>query len=458
MRDDELRRLLRHVEDDVADQVTLSADGIRGMAGRIRRRRIRATMTVGALGVVLAASVGVGVGVGNWGAEPNPPAVPGQPTTTVPSTTTPQDKATKPATPDGPARKGTEKGEKSATQKHGNTKTPAAQQPDPERSPHQSSESQQHTTEPPIEPQLPVAKPAAEGDVDGDGTPDQISVDGSTVVVQASTAGAMSVAVPSELPVEVVGRTDVDGDGYADVWVKTDQVGLMSVVTLLHSTGKTLTIAPLALPYGGGVEAYHLLSCDQQGAIYGWSGTSADATTWTGTTTSYTSDGASTSEEPTSGPKPTLTGIVGCGIALPTPPEDLSPVTAPAADGDVDGDGQLDTVTSEDGLLVVQGTQAGGITAEIAGTPLGAHDVDRDGYAEVFVDAGATVETLRFDGRDLLPFASLRVAENASYVCRDDAILAAERQADGTVEERTIRVTGTEPRTLSVTVAEFDAT
>lgn len=419
MRDDELRHLLRRAEHEVADQVLLSADGVRGLAGRIRRRRIRTGMAAGALGVVLAASVGVGVGVGNWGAGPSAPAGGGEPTITAPSATTVPPNSSTPKRPkdsSGPQQRSNDARDAGAPAPQHQGSDPGTQQSADQ--PDSNDFPQQHTTEPPPEPQpepqLPVAKPAVDGDVDGDGTPDAISIDGSTVLVQASTAGALGVGLTAQLPPEVVGSKDVDTDGYADVWVKTDQVGLMSVATLIHSTGKALTATPLALPYGGGVEAQHLLSCDQQGTILGWSGTSTDAITWTGTTTSYGLDGISTEEQPTSGPKPTLPGILGCGITLPPAPEDLPPVTAPAADGDVDGDGQPDELTTDGPLLVVQGTRAGRITAEVAGTPMGAHDVDGDGYAEVFVDAGATVETLRFDGRDLLPFASRPVSDSAT--------------------------------------------
>ncbi len=99
--------------------------------------------------------------------------------------------------------------------------------------------------------------------------------------------------------------------------------------------------------------------------------------------------------------------------AVPSTPVPSIPVTKAAVDGDVDGDGEVDAVRATADLLSVALSKSGRtVTAPVhADSPaapqvMGSTDVDRDGYAEVFVQTvqGASTTFLtpyRFDGTRL---------------------------------------------------------
>lgn len=110
---------------------------------------------------------------------------------------------------------------------------------------------------------------------------------------------------------------------------------------------------------------------------------------------------------PTASPTPTPT-------PSPRPPSTSpSPKARPAAqDGDVDGDGTVDQLSATASLLTVRLSSGRTVTAPVhtdsprAPRVLGSHDVDRDGYAEVFVLTASGASTqfatpYRFDGTRL---------------------------------------------------------
>ena len=103
------------------------------------------------------------------------------------------------------------------------------------------------------------------------------------------------------------------------------------------------------------------------------------------------------------------------GRKKPSPTAPASPATrpVPAAQGDVDGDGEPDEITYEAGEAVVAlsggGVLRAGVEADIAPedpVTAGVEDLDRDGRAEVFVQVGQGASTgfllvLRYDGTRL---------------------------------------------------------
>ena len=96
-----------------------------------------------------------------------------------------------------------------------------------------------------------------------------------------------------------------------------------------------------------------------------------------------------------------------------TGPADPGVPAEPAAQGDVDGDGEPDEITYEAGEAVVAlsggGVLRAGVEADIAPedpVTAGVEDLDRDGLAEVFVKVGQGASTgfllvLRYDGTRL---------------------------------------------------------
>lgn len=115
-----------------------------------------------------------------------------------------------------------------------------------------------------------------------------------------------------------------------------------------------------------------------------------------------------TTETPSEAPTPTPVATT----AAPTPTAAPTRVR-PAADGDVDGDGKPDVVRATGTLLTVVLSRSGKrVTAPVhaegpgSAAVLGVTDVDRDGFAEVFLEtargASATFTTpYRFDGTKL---------------------------------------------------------
>lgn len=97
--------------------------------------------------------------------------------------------------------------------------------------------------------------------------------------------------------------------------------------------------------------------------------------------------------------------------AVPAPDTTAAPLR-PAAQGDVDGDGEPDEVTVGTSLAVRLSGSRRTITSafqtDAAPQPAGSEDVDRDGRAEVFLRTGQGSSTtfltpFRYDGRTFAP-------------------------------------------------------
>lgn len=117
-------------------------------------------------------------------------------------------------------------------------------------------------------------------------------------------------------------------------------------------------------------------------------------------------------------PVPTVTTTSPTPSTSATPSPTPSPSTSsgrarPALDGDVDGDGKPDSVRTSASLVTVELTGMGTtVTAPVHGegpnrpAVLGSKDVDRDGFAELFLETAQGASTsfatpYRFDGKAL---------------------------------------------------------
>ena len=123
---------------------------------------------------------------------------------------------------------------------------------------------------------------------------------------------------------------------------------------------------------------------------------------------------------PTQTPQPSVVATTAAPTPSPTPSPTPTPTpkatpsrTVPAIDGDVDGDGKPDSIRTSATLLSVELSHSGRtVTAPIhAEAPrsapvLGSKDIDRDGFAEVFLETAQGASTTfatpyRFDGKAL---------------------------------------------------------
>lgn len=140
--------------------------------------------------------------------------------------------------------------------------------------------------------------PARAGDVDGDGVVDLLSVvprpGGYQLVARLSALGTQAVPLPANpgggTPA-VLGAVDVDGDGYAEVFVRSGEGASTAFAAVLRLVGGRLTVltragTPAQLAYGGTVTHLDSWACSG-GQIVTWSGESPDGTTYSGTQTTY---------------------------------------------------------------------------------------------------------------------------------------------------------------------------
>jgi hypothetical protein len=144
----------------------------------------------------------------------------------------------------------------------------------------------------------PARHTAAQGDVDGDGTPDELAYAGREVVVTLSGSGrevragtGAEDAAPSTAGVE-----DVDRDGRAEVFVSVGSGASTAFLTPFRFDGTTfapLTIdgAQARLGVGGSATHGDGFSCDDAGTLVVRSASSDDGTTFTVTSTTYRVDG-----------------------------------------------------------------------------------------------------------------------------------------------------------------------
>jgi hypothetical protein len=139
---------------------------------------------------------------------------------------------------------------------------------------------------------------------------------------------------------------------------------------------------------------------------------------------------------PTSAPTP-----------LPATPT-AAPTRAAARDGDVDGDGRVDAVTATQDALTVR-TATRTLTAAVVADDLppvqGVTDVDRDGYAEVFLETtrgastafytpfrfdGTTLAALTLDGEPVRLGVGGSVTHGDGFACRGGRLVVSRSTSD----------------------------
>ena len=142
----------------------------------------------------------------------------------------------------------------------------------------------------------PPKGPAAQGDVDGDGTADEIAVDEDLTVVLSGTDKAVSSAFQTDTAPVTSGAEDVDRDGRAEVFLKTGQGASTTFLTPFRYDGRTF--APLTLDgeqaklgIGGSATHGDGFSCTEAGTLVVRSASSDDGTSFTVTATTYRIDG-----------------------------------------------------------------------------------------------------------------------------------------------------------------------
>ncbi len=143
----------------------------------------------------------------------------------------------------------------------------------------------------PSPPPGPV-EPAAQGDVDGDGTVDEVRVGEQLAVVLSGTGKTVRSAFDTDTTPAASGSEDVDRDGRAEVFLRTGQGSSTTFLTPFRWDGRTL--APLTLDgeqaelgIGGSATHGEGFSCTEQGTLVVRSASSDDGTSFTVTTTTY---------------------------------------------------------------------------------------------------------------------------------------------------------------------------
>jgi len=174
----------------------------------------------------------------------------------------------------------------------------------------------------------PCQRPAPAGDVDGDCRPDRVSLLGDTVVVQGTLVGRLTAPVQHADPMRVAAVFDVDGDGYAEVWVRVASGASTDSYALVRYDGLRLTAVAddegrqFQAPLGATVTRSDDLSCDRAGTLFLLHGTSADGITYQGSELIYRFGGSTLHLQVhpvplmqwRSGEHP-LPGVDGCGLS-----------------------------------------------------------------------------------------------------------------------------------------------
>lgn len=122
---------------------------------------------------------------------------------------------------------------------------------------------------------VPPRKKAADGDVDGDGQPDVVRATSTVLTVTLSASGRKVTApVHADSPAapEVLGSTDVDRDGFAEVFLKTTQGASTGFATPYRFDGTTLRELqldgqPARLGFGGSVQHGDGFRCTDAGQV-----------------------------------------------------------------------------------------------------------------------------------------------------------------------------------------------
>lgn len=144
---------------------------------------------------------------------------------------------------------------------------------------------------------VPTAlRTAAQGDVDGDGTVDEVTVDENLSVTLSGSGRTIGSAFQADTSPQPSGSEDVDRDGRAEVFLRTGQGSSTSFLTPFRYDGRTfapLTIGGEQAKLGIGGSATHGdgFSCTEQGRLVVRAARSDDGTTFTVTTTTYRVDG-----------------------------------------------------------------------------------------------------------------------------------------------------------------------
>jgi hypothetical protein len=137
------------------------------------------------------------------------------------------------------------------------------------------SSSASPTARPSASPTPSRIKPAIAGDVDGDGQPDTVRTTATLLtVVLSSTGKSVTAPIHADSPrkAPVLGSTDVDRDGFAEVFVQTGQGASTSFATPYRFDGTTLRElqvggGPVQLGIGGGVTHGDGFQCTSAGQL-----------------------------------------------------------------------------------------------------------------------------------------------------------------------------------------------
>jgi hypothetical protein len=151
------------------------------------------------------------------------------------------------------------------------------------------------TTAAPVPTPTTRRKPALDGDVDGDGKPDAIRATSTLLTVDLSGTGTRVTApVHSEGPsnAAVLGVTDVDHDGYAEVFLQTAQGASTVFATPYRFDGTRLHElqldgGPVRLGIGGTVLRGEGFSCTSTGLLDIRSADSTDGQAFTVHSSTY---------------------------------------------------------------------------------------------------------------------------------------------------------------------------
>lgn len=132
-------------------------------------------------------------------------------------------------------------------------------------------------------------KPAKDGDVDGDGTVDSVRATATLLTVELSGSGrTLTAPVHAEAPraAPVLGSSDVDRDGYAEVFLETAQGASTSFATPYRYDGTVLRElqldgGPVRLGVGGSVTHGDGFRCTKAGQLEVRSAESPDGADFT---------------------------------------------------------------------------------------------------------------------------------------------------------------------------------
>ncbi len=124
-------------------------------------------------------------------------------------------------------------------------------------------------------PSIPATRAAIDGDVDGDGEPDAVRATTDLLTVTLSSTGRkVSAPVHADSPAapKIMGSTDVDRDGYAEVFVQTVQGASTTFLTPYRFDGKVLHElqldgSPALLGIGGSTEHGDGFRCTPEGRL-----------------------------------------------------------------------------------------------------------------------------------------------------------------------------------------------